>query len=231
MRHFSSRMITEMEQRTRVRFINSLSGFKSANLVGTIDKEGNENLSIVSSTFHLGASPALMGMIIRPAKVERHTLENILQTKSYTLNAVSSDIISAAHQTSARYSREISEFDQVGLTPYYSKSRAPFVLESPLKIELSLVSHQTLEVNGTEMVVGQVEQVIINEGAIMPDGYIDIEALDIAAITGLDSYHVTQRVSRLSYAKPNSPLHPLTREGEVTSWEAFGLGDLITKSK
>ena len=54
-----SREIIEMESRYRAHFINSLSGFKSANLVATVDKKGLENLSIVSSCFHLGADPAL----------------------------------------------------------------------------------------------------------------------------------------------------------------------------
>lgn len=37
---------------------------------------------------------------------------------------------------------------------------------------------------------------------MMPDGYVDIESLDLVTISGLDSYHSTQRLHRLSYAKP-----------------------------
>lgn len=58
--HFTKQQINELEQRFRTNLINSLSGFKSANLIGTQDKLGNTNLAIVSSVFHLGAHPPLV---------------------------------------------------------------------------------------------------------------------------------------------------------------------------
>lgn len=45
--------------------------------------------------------------------------------------------------------------------------------------------------------------------------------MEAVTISGLDSYHVTQRLYRLSYAKPNVPLHPLTLEGNPSSWAAL----------
>ena len=33
------------------------------------------------------------------------------------------------------------------------------------------------------------------------DGFVDIEAIDTVAVSGLDSYHVTERLARLAYAK------------------------------
>ncbi len=220
---YTEAIIDSMDPRKRARFVNSLSGFKSVNLVGTTDLTGQENLSVVSSVFHLGAYPPLMGFIIRPASVERHTLDNILSTKSFTLNSVCTDFVASAHQTSARYPKSVSEFEAVGLTPFYKNSKGPFVLESPIKISLELVSHQNLAVNGTEMIIGKVNLVIVKESVVMPDGFIDIEALDTATVSGLDSYHMTQRIGRLNYAKPGQKLFPLTREGEPSSWKAIGL--------
>ena len=77
-----------MEQRERARLINSLSGFKSANLIGTCDKQGLENLAVVSSVVHLGSNPPLFGFIVRPTESRRDTLENILETKHFTINSV-----------------------------------------------------------------------------------------------------------------------------------------------
>ena len=224
--NYDSHSIAMMEPKTRARFINSLSGFKSANLIGTCDLDGNENLAIISSAFHLGATPPLMGMVIRPSSVERHTLENIFATKCYTINSVTHEFLASAHQTSARYGKLESEFEKANLTPYYiSEFNAPFVMESPLKLAMNLVEHQTLAINGTELLIGEIQHVLISDTAVMPDGYVDIEALDILTISGLDSYHITQRVGRLSYAKPDQKLHPLTKEGEPSSWDAFGLSD------
>ncbi|MFT6737257.1 MAG: flavin reductase (DIM6/NTAB) family NADH-FMN oxidoreductase RutF, partial [Kangiellaceae bacterium] len=71
---FNERAILDLPQRTRANFINSLSGFKSANLIGTQSIEGVNNLSMVSSVFHVGANPPLIGMLIRPHTVKRDTL-------------------------------------------------------------------------------------------------------------------------------------------------------------
>ena len=145
---FNTQSLNELEQRYRAHLINSLSGFKSANLLGTVDKNGQENLSIVSSVFHLGANPALLGMIIRPHSVPRHSFENLLETGFYTLNHVNEDIVTQAHQTSARYEKEQSEFIETGLTAeYLNDFKAPFVKESKIKMGLKLVSEQVIELN------------------------------------------------------------------------------------
>ena len=214
--------IKAMDQRERARLINSLSGFKSANLIGTCDKQGLENLAVVSSVVHLGSNPPLLGFIIRPAESRRHTLENILETQHFTINSIGAGFVQKAHQTSARYPKSVSEFNAVGLTPYYDDVfPAPFVLESPLKIGLAFKEQITIESNQTQMLIGEVVTVHAPKRAVMPDGYLDLEALDLVTISGLDSYHVTQRLHRLSYAKPNRSLFPLTHEGNPTSWEAF----------
>ena len=214
--------IQAMDQRERARLINSLSGFKSANLIGTCDKQGLENLAVVSSVVHLGSNPPLFGFIVRPAESRRHTLENIQETRHFTINSIGAGFVQKAHQTSARYPKSISEFNAVGLTSYYDDVfPAPFVLESPLKIGLAFKEQITIESNQTQMLIGEVVTVHAPKRAVMPDGYIDLEALDLVTISGLDSYHVTQRLHRLSYAKPNKPLFPLTHEGSPTSWEAF----------
>ncbi|GHB77757.1 flavin oxidoreductase [Psychrosphaera saromensis] len=208
MQHFNNDDLTEMATRYRVQLINSLSGFKSANLIGTRDKQGNNNLAIFSSVFHLGSSPALVGFIMRPDSVSRHTLDNIQQTKQYTINQVSDDFWRKAHQSSARYLSEQSEFEHVGLTPeFVNNVTAPFVKESRLKYALTVKEITPIELNNTLLIIGEITDVICEETAIKDDGYIDIESLNTVAISGLDSYHTTQRLSRISYAKPDkSPM-------------------------
>ncbi|KJG36342.1 flavin oxidoreductase [Photobacterium angustum] len=212
----SSCDIQTMEKRQKVQLINSLPGFKSANLIGTTDKDGNENLAIVSSVIHLGSSPALLGFILRPDTVERHTYTNIQQTEQYTINAVSEEFYQRAHQTSARYPKEVSEFNETGLTPFYDNHfDAPFVLESPIKIGLRLVEIIPIRSNGTHMIIGEIERVILPKYALRKDGYINIESLDLMTLSGLDNYHVTQSVGRLSYAKPEKPIVPLDIDGNT----------------
>ena len=100
---YSNDDINGFEKRFRANFINSLGGFKSLVLIGTKSKSGNENLATFSSLFHLGANPALCGIIIRPNEEKQNTLGNIVSTKYYTINHVTPAFYKQAHQCSARY--------------------------------------------------------------------------------------------------------------------------------
>lgn len=215
--HITQQQIKNYENQYRARLINCLSGFKSANLVGTVNNNGLSNLCIVSSVFHIGADPALVGMIIRPHSVPRHTFENILQTKHYTINHVSTDFWQQAHQTSARYAQDVSEFSAVGLNEeYISTCIAPFVQQSKLKYALELREVVHLAINGTELVLGEVTDILLDQQVLRKDGYIDIESLETVSLTGLDSYHSSQRLGRLSYAKTDIAVKNLSLDGEET---------------
>lgn len=195
--------ILHFEKLYRTNFVNSLSGFKSANLIGTISKEGKTNLAIFSSVIHVGANPPLIGMLIRPDSVPRHTYSNIKETNYFTINHINKDIYQKAHQTSARYDKDVSEFDECGLTPEYSDTiKAPYVRESKIKIGCRLVEEHEIKSNGTIFIVGEILEVILPDDIVGEDGFIDIEKAGTIAISGLDSYHETKRISRLSYAKP-----------------------------
>ena len=188
--------------------INSLSGPKSANLIGTIGSDKLTNLAMISSVFHLGASPALMGFISRPhsAQSPRHTLMNILETKQFTINHIDRSFFEKAHQTSARYAKEESEFTTCGLEEeFIDDFQAPFVRASQLKIGLKLVEHLDIKHNNTSLIIGEIKCFTVDKKHIDPDGSIDIEALGSLAVTGLDSYHELKKIGRLSYAKPDHP--------------------------
>ncbi|GGF77014.1 flavin reductase family protein [Alteromonas lipolytica] len=199
-----SAAIEAMEQRYRANFINSLSGYKSANLIGTCNQQQQTNLAIVSSVVHIGASPPLMGMIMRPHSVVRDTLGNIKQTGFYTINAMPVSMYAQGHQTSARYPSAISEFDACDFTTQWQPDfAAPFVAESPLKIGLQLAEIIPIALNNTELVIGHIQQVMVNPDAITDDGNVDISALQLAAISGLDTYHQVSPIAKMAYAKPD----------------------------
>ena len=200
---FTTADFAAMEQRYRAAFFNSLGGFKSLTLVGTMNNDGQTNLSVVSSVFHIGANPPLIGMIFRPESAERHTLDNIMQTGQYTFNHVTEDFYKQAHQTSARYDREVSEFDACGLQPWYSeKLKAPYVQESNVKIGIELAERIDLKINGTVMLLGKIVEVFIPTDCIEIDGFVNIEIAGSITVSGLDSYHTTNHIERLPYAKP-----------------------------
>ena len=166
--HFNQHDIAAMPSRRRAALVNCLSGFKSANLVGTVDDNGHTNLAIMSSTVHLGSNPPLMALIIRPGGKERHTLANILSTGCFSLNHITEPMVASAHQTAAKYEQSISEFDATGFTPQWLDGfRAPLVIEARVKLAMELRAHQELEINGTHMVIAEVVMADIHDGGLL----------------------------------------------------------------
>jgi flavin reductase (DIM6/NTAB) family NADH-FMN oxidoreductase RutF len=199
----TNKSISSFEKLYRAAFVNSLSGFKSANLIGTISSEGKTNLAIFNSVIHVGANPPLMGFLMRPVTVERHTYTNIKETNHFTINHINKEIFKKAHQTSARYEKEISEFDACRLTPEYTETiKAPYVKESKIKIGLKFLEEQEIKSNETVFIIGEIQEIILPDDVVLTDGLVDIEKAGSIAISGLDGYHETKRVARLSYAKP-----------------------------
>lgn len=208
--HLLNEDLTKMERRSRTRLVNSLSGFKGVNLCGTVSKEGITNLAIINSVVHIGADPALMGFIMRPVTVRRDTFNNILETGHYTFNHLNKVIYKKAHQTSARYPIEVSEFEAAELTEIYSDLlKAPYVQESHIRIGLSFVEKIPIPINGTTLMIGKVEEIFYPEGTLTEDGYLDIEKAGSITSSSLDAYHSTQKIARLSYAKADRKIEIL----------------------
>jgi flavin reductase (DIM6/NTAB) family NADH-FMN oxidoreductase RutF len=152
---------------------------------------------------------------MRPDSVSRHTLDNILQTKHYTINQVSQAFWRQAHQTSARYPQSQSEFEatELGLS-YIDGHHAPFVKESKVKYSVVLKEIIPIASNNTQFIIGEITNVLCESSAIKADGFIDIESLATVCVSSLDSYHLTQHLGRLGYAKPEDKANDMTLDGE-----------------
>jgi flavin reductase (DIM6/NTAB) family NADH-FMN oxidoreductase RutF len=204
--------INSFEKQKRVHLINSLGGFKSVSLVGTCNTELKTNLAIFSSIFHIGANPPLIAMVFRPSPPERNTLTNILETGFYTINHINESMYREAHQTSARYEKETSEFEVTNLTPQFKNDFfAPFVAESNVQLGVKFRERIDISINNTVMVIGEITQVYLPKDCLHDDGFVDLEKANTITCSGLDSYHTTKRLDRLSYAKPNVAIASLLK--------------------
>lgn len=194
--------IENMEKLERVQFATTLPGPKPICLVGTRSKEGISNLAPFSSITHLGSYPLLIGMVTRPDVVERNTLQNIINTQSYTLNHVTPETVEQAHQCSARYPIQTSEFEATGLTELHHEGiLAPFVKECPIRYALSLVDIIDIPANKTKLIVGEVQLADIPDEAYCSDGTISICDHGSLASTALDTYFTISEHIRLPHAK------------------------------
>jgi flavin reductase (DIM6/NTAB) family NADH-FMN oxidoreductase RutF len=204
MQQFTPTEWQSWERFYRANFINSLTGFKSASLIGTINAQGVPNLGMFSSMVHIGSDPALIGYINRPLAAAPHTLANIKSNGFYTVNHIHPSFVDKAHQTSAKYPDEVNEFAEVGLTEEYLEGiNVPFVKESAIKYLLSLKDVVPITLNDTFLVIGQLKQVLIDPSLQpTPDGFLELDQIGSICSNGLDAYYKTTLIDRYAYAKP-----------------------------
>jgi flavin reductase (DIM6/NTAB) family NADH-FMN oxidoreductase RutF len=186
----------------RLNLINSCMGFKSANLLGTISNDRIYNLAVFSSITHLGSDPALLGFILRPTTVPRHTYLNIRETHYFSVNAITESIIESAHQTSANYSSEINEFEVSGIEMELKDNfQVPFVKSSPVQLLCKYLNEYVIQENGTIHVIASIEKIFVKEELLISDHWIQLDKGNIVAINGLDGYSKTQLINRFAYAR------------------------------
>ena len=200
--YFSNEDIKNLPRIKRLNLINSITGVKPANLIGTRSNV-NSNLAIISSIVHLSTNPPLLSFMLRPDhKVRRHTYENIKSEGFFTINNITDNFIEQAHYTSAKFDREASEFKECNFTEeYLSDFTSPFVKESSLKLGMSYVESVFIKSSNTVMVVGKIEHIYISEHAINKDGLVDLEVLKTVGISGLNSYYKLKKLADFPYAR------------------------------
>ncbi len=194
--------ILQMEKQPRTNLINSLPGIRAANLIGTCNQAGETNLAIFNSVMHIGADPPYMGFIMRPVTVPRGTYQNIKEIGYFTINQVNESIYKQAHQTAARY--DVSEFDATGLTPEFTSTlKAPYVKESKVKIGLRFVEEQHIKVNGTILMIGEIQEIILEDNYLNESNIVQLQQAEAIGVNGLETYYRVEKIAELPYAKPD----------------------------
>lgn len=199
--YFSKQDILNTSRIKRLNLINSITGIKPGNLIGTISEDGHSNLAIFSSVIHLGSNPALIGFITRPDKlVKRDTLENILEINYYTINHIHQDFIEQSHKTSGKYKKDVSEFKMCDLTEdYLFDFPAPFLKESKIKMGLKLENIINIPDNQTKLVIGSIECIHIDDIALEDNGDINLQIINDIGIGGLNNYYKLEKIAHYPY--------------------------------
>ena len=201
---YTKEQIKNLDRVGRLKLINSVTGIKPANLIGTISDSGKTNLAIFSSVVHLGSNPPLLGFISRPKGTEfGHTVRNIEENGQYTINHIHPEFIKKAHYTSAKFDTDISEFERCNLTQEYIKEfKAPFLKESTFKMGMRFREAIDIKLNGTILVIGEIEHLILPDDALETND-IDLEATKSVGISGLNSYYTLKKIDDYPYARVN----------------------------
>lgn len=203
MKLFTRSDIDQMDKIYRLNLINSVTGYKSANLLGTKSVTNQLNVAIFSSITHLGSNPPLVGFVLRPTTVPRDTYKNIKETGVFTVNHIHESIIEDAHHTSAKYPTEISEFDQTDLEPEFKGDfDAPYVKNARISLGCKFQNEYEIKENDTLLIVSEIVEIHIDEEVLEEDGWVRLDNAKTVAINGLDGYALPQLLERFSYARP-----------------------------
>lgn len=205
MQFFNNQDIDKLNKIFRINLINSCSGFKSANLLGTISEDGKTNVAVFSSVTHLGSNPPTLGFILRPTTVPRNTHKNLKDLGYFTINHIWEDVFEDAHHTSAKYPDEVSEFDMTELEPEFKgKFKAPFVKNAPVQMAMKFIEEIYVPSNDVMLVVAQIQELYVKDELLQQDGLINLSKGNVVAINGLDTYTVPKFKKQLSYQRPKS---------------------------
>ncbi len=194
-----------MDRFVRANLVNGISGLKSANLIGTCNTDGQTNLAVFNSVMHIGANPPLLSIMIRPHSVARHTYENLKATGYFTINAIDKNLVERAHQTSGKYDKGVSEFITCQIKPTFSDIHpAPYVAESPIQIGLKVEEEHHINSNQTILIVGRIVEINFPNGGVKVDGHLDLPALNLSAVNGLDTYCQATSFRQMPYVSRES---------------------------
>lgn len=87
------------------------------------------------------------------------------KTGIFTVNHVNENIVRAAHQTSAKYAGDVSEFDEVNLnTEFLDGFEAPYVKESMIKLGCEFSNEYFIKENECLFIIGAIKHIYLEEG-------------------------------------------------------------------
>jgi flavin reductase (DIM6/NTAB) family NADH-FMN oxidoreductase RutF len=162
----------------------------------------------------LGSSPALLGFILRPNVVPRNTYNNLKATGYFTVNHIAQNMIAQAHQTSASFDAEISEFEMVNLEQeYLSDIDVPFVKDSPVKLLCRYLNEYEIVENNTIHIIAAIEEIHFRDEMLHNDYWLQLDQGEVVAVNGLDGYCLPKIVDRFDYARPNTPTKSILKNG------------------
>ncbi|MCS6808320.1 MAG: flavin reductase family protein [Bacteroidota bacterium] len=185
---------SELAPRELHRILLSCVAPRPIALVGTVDRNGNANLSPYSFFNAFSSNPPVVAFgPARRAKdgMLKDTYNNLMATQECTISVVTYSMVEQSNLSSCIYPPDIDEFDKAGFTKRLSVDVAPpSVAESPCSMECRLVQMIHLapeaKVSGN-LAICRVVRFHISD-AIFSGTVIDPNKIDLVGRMGLSWY-------------------------------------------
>lgn len=193
--------IEALDRNHRRILVNRMQGVRAAVLLGTYSEKGVANLGLFFSLQHLGADPALMGVVFRPESSMGQSLGNLRFRRWISANYMPSEEIDRVHRCSAAFASEVSEFESTGL-PLHTETDipAPFVGNAPIRLALEYHSEIKLP-NECILALLHLRKLWIEPSAL--DSETRLPRFDsLLHVNGLDAYYSLRFDQIKNYERP-----------------------------
>lgn len=142
-------------------------------IVGTYGEDGKPNAMNAAWGGICSSNPPSVAVAIRPS---RHTYENIMNKKAFTINIPSEDLVKEADYFGMASGKNVDKLDVTKLTAVKGKNvDAPYIEEFPLNLECKVT--EVIKVGVHMQVIGEIVDVIVNEDAVDEKGSPSIDKI------------------------------------------------------
>jgi len=142
-------------------------------IIGTYDSQERPNLATVAWGGICCSTPPCVAISLRKA---RHSYDNIMQRKAFTVNILSEDMVKKADYYGIVSGKDEDKFTKTNITPVKSDLvDAPYGKEFPFVVECKLF--KSIELGAHTQFIGEILDIKVEESIIDPDGQLNIEKL------------------------------------------------------
>lgn len=158
--------------RERYQLLTSLVVPRPIAWVSTRSARGRRNLAPFSYFAAVAATPFLVSVSIGSrGGVEKDTLRNIRQTRSFCVNLATEPQLVAMNETAGEYGPDVDEFERAGLASAEAETvDAPYVADCPAVLECRLSQAVDLEGGPNTLIIGQVLRVRLSDAIPLAPG-------------------------------------------------------------
>ena len=175
--------------------------------VSSMSKKEEINLAPYSFFNGFGANPPIVGFspaLSGRTGLPKDTLLNIKETKEFTISIANSKMVGQVSLSSCEYTRDVDEFDKVGLSKESSLIvKPPFIKESSFSMECKLYDIITLgnKPASGNLILGEIVMFHISQDILNENNQVDPMLLDAISRMG-GSWYSKSNSGLFEFKKP-----------------------------
>lgn len=166
--------------------------------VSTTSESGIHNVAPFSFFNAVSSKPPVIVFSINNhmSGYKKDTQINIEATKQFVVNIVTADIAERMDLAAAEFAPDVSEFEEVGLTPVPAQRvKCMAVAESPIHLECTL--YKQIEIGTNVLIFGEIVNFHIDDRVYIDTHKINIEALQPVARLAGNNYAIVKETFEL----------------------------------